>query len=128
MAKAVKNYKVLSDKKIIKVDMKNITAEEKAIVANYVDFGYTVVEWKRSEEKSPSKDEMLAELKGINEEIAKDFETCLALKPKSPAEAKAKVKEIAEKYKVKTTTKAGKEYAGYFIACQIYSATTKNKK
>jgi L-arabinose isomerase len=128
MAKTVKNYKVISSKKIIKVDMKNITEEESAIVKNYVSFGYTVEEWNRSDTKSPSKDEMISELKGISEEIAKDFEICLALKTKSPDEEKAKVKEIAKKYNVKTTTKAGKEYAGYFIACQIYSTTKKKQE
>lgn len=126
MARVAKNYKVLADEKTIKVDMKNITPEEKAIVKNYVDFGYTVVEWNRSNKKAPSNEEMYEKLKGIDEEIAKDFETCLALKPKSSDKEKKAVKEIAKKYDVKTTTKTGKEYAGYHIACQIY-AKNKNK-
>lgn len=122
-----KNYKVIADKKIIKVDMKRITPAEKIIVDNYISFGYVFEEWNRSDKQSPSKEEMLEALKGISEEIAKDFETCLALKIKSSEEEKNVVREIAKKYGVKTITKAGKEYAGYHIACQIYSKKNKKK-
>lgn len=125
MAKNKKNYKLDGD--IIKADLLKLTDEEIAEINKLKLLGYKLEKWNRSDKKSPSKDEMLDALKGIDEQIAKDFEICLALKTKSSDEEKNAVKKIAEKYGVKTTTKAGKEYAGYHIACQIYSKNIKTK-